>query len=208
VVELEGTGADRLVLVALRRFRRDDHRVAPAHIVQERALRVLELHLDGRGIRHRHCVDRREKTLLGIGRFFGPRPVEREFHVVGVEFAAIVEFHARMQLEDVDLAVVRHCPALGQGRQHFAAAADTGEPLEDVGINDFVDCGRGTGGRVEMRRLQHHTKHEVGTRGKRRAARQCEARRSENGFPRLRHLALPSLKSGRIKARISQGVNR
>ena len=171
VVELERPGADRLFLVGLGRFRRHDHRVAPAHIVEEGALRVLQRHLHGGRVDDLDCVDRRKQAFLRVGRVLGARAVEREFHVVGVEVGAVVEFDAGAQLERVDLAVVGNRPAFGQRRQHFAARADAGQALEHIGVEHFVDRSRGACRRIEMRRLERHAEHEVGSRGYCRGAR-------------------------------------
>ena len=141
-------------LLVVGAFRRHDHRVAPAHIVEEGALRVLQRHLDGRRVDDLDRVDRREQALLRIGRIVGARAVEREFHVVGVEVAAVVEFHAGVQLERIGLAVVGDRPAFGERRQHFAVRADAGQALEDVGVDHLVDRRGSAGRRVEMRRLQ------------------------------------------------------
>ena len=171
VVELEGAGANRLFLVRLRRFGRDDHRIAPAHIVEEGALRILQRHFHGGGVDCFYCVDRGKQAFLRVGRIVGAGPVEREFHVVGVEVGAVMEFDAGPELERIDLAVVGNGPAFGQRRQHLAARADARQALEHVGVEHFVDRGRGAGRRIEMRRLERHAEHEVGSRGHCRGAR-------------------------------------
>ncbi len=84
----------------------------------------------------------REQALLGVGRIVGAGAVEREFHVLGVEVRAVVELYAGVQLERIDLAVLGDRPAFGERRQHLAARADAGQPLEHIGVEHLVDRGR------------------------------------------------------------------
>ncbi len=190
-LELERAGADGLFLVGVGGLRRHDHRVAPAHIVEEGALRVLQRHLDRRRVDDLDLVDGREQALLRVDRIVGAGAVEREFHVVGVEVGAVVEFDAGVQLEGVDLAVIGNGPALGEIRQHLAVRADAGQALEHVGVEHFVDRRRGARGRVEMRRFERNADDQVGARGKcRGAGGKRQDRSGKNGFPQF-HRATP-----------------
>ena len=101
-------------------------------------------------------------SILGV---FRAGAVEREFDVSGVEIGTVVEFDARVQLERIDLAVFGNRPAFGKIGQDLAIGTDAGQTLEDVGISDLADGGGCTGRRIEMRRLQHHAKHQVGAGG-------------------------------------------
>ena len=165
-------------------FRSHDNRVAPTHIVEERALRVLERHFQSGGIDSVNRVYCCKQALLRIGRVFGARPVERELHVIGVEVAAVVEFHARVELERIGFAVIGDRPAFGERGEHLALGTDPRQTFEDVSINNFVD-GRGCpGGRVEVWRFEHHAQHQICSRSECRRARcQRERRCCENGFP-------------------------
>ena len=191
VVEPERAGADRLFLVGLGRLRRHDHSVAPAHVVEERALRVLQRHLEASRADHLDGVDGRKQALLRIGRFFRSRPVEREFCVLCVEVRAVVKLDARAQLEGVGLAVLGNGPALCEPGHHFAARADPRQAFEDVGIEHFIDRCGGACRRIEMRWFEWHAEHDVGPGSIGRGAR-CKGQRGggENGFPRL-HEATP-----------------
>ena len=83
-VELERAGADRALLVGLRRFRRHDGGVVGAHVEQELAVGPRQ------GDRHRQRIgrldrlDRREIALLGIDRAVAARPVQGELDVGGI----------------------------------------------------------------------------------------------------------------------------
>ena len=114
VFELERAGADRLFLVGLGRFRRDDHRVAPSQVPEECPRGLLQRDLDGQVVDGLDIVYRGEETLLGIDGVVGAGAVERKDHIACVEVGAIVEFHAVMQLERIGQAVFRQAPALGQ----------------------------------------------------------------------------------------------
>jgi hypothetical protein len=46
--------------------RRDDDCVAPAHVVEERALRVLERHLDGGRVDHLDRIDRAKRPFWAL----------------------------------------------------------------------------------------------------------------------------------------------
>lgn len=125
---LNGPKADRLFLVGVGCLRRDDDRVAPTHIVEEGTLRVLQRDLDRRRIDHLDRIDGGEQALLRVDGVVGTGAVEREFHVVGVEIGAVMEFHAGVELEGVGLAVIGNGPAVGEIRQHLAVRADAGQP--------------------------------------------------------------------------------
>ena len=84
VGELEGSGADRMGGVVGGAIGRHDLRVAPAEIVEEIALRVLQRDLDGQRVDRLDRVDVREELLLRVGAVRRRRPIEREFdHVCG-----------------------------------------------------------------------------------------------------------------------------
>ncbi len=158
--EAEGAGADGLGLVGLGRRRLDDHHVAPAEIEEEMAGRPLQGDDDGRIVGGLDRGDRLEELLLRVDAVLGHRPLEAEDDMLGAERHAIVEGDARRQLEGVDEPVIRDRPGRGQGRLHGAALVDAGEAFEDVGVADLADGRRGTGGRVEMRRLEDHAELE------------------------------------------------
>ena len=95
VREGEGAGADRLLGVAVGGRRRDDHRVAPGEVGEQRALGRVEADLERDVVDRRHLVDAVEQPLLRVQRALGHRPVEGEDHVLGGERRAVLEGHAR-----------------------------------------------------------------------------------------------------------------
>ena len=108
--ELERPGADRVGGVVVGALRRDDHRVAPAHVEQEIAGGMRQRHPDGRRIDHLDRGNGLEQRLLRVLRVGRPRPVERELDVLGIETRAVMEAGALDQVERVGQAVVRDVP--------------------------------------------------------------------------------------------------
>ena len=156
----KGAGSDRLGRQIGGGFGRDDHRIAPGHLERKRPVRGRKGDPQGCRINHLDRGDPGKERLLRIGAVIGARSIEREFHILGVEGAAIVKDRARAQMERVGGAVFGHIPAFGQGRQHRTVGAKPGQALEDVGIDDLVDCCGRAGGRVKVWRLQHHAKRD------------------------------------------------
>ena len=111
VREGEGAGADRLLGVAVGGRRRDDHRVAPGEVGEQRALGRVEADLERDVVDRRHLVDAVEQPLLGVQRAVGHRAVEGEDHVLGGERRAVLEGHAVAQVEDPGEAVRRRPPS-------------------------------------------------------------------------------------------------
>ena len=137
-------------------FGRDDDRVAPGHVEGEIAVGRLERDLDGGRVDHLDAVDPGEQRLLGIGRIGCAGAVEAELDVRGRHRRAVMECHPALEVEGPDLAALGHLPAFRQRRQDRAVGAEAGKAFEDVGIGHLVDRRGGAGGRVEVRRLQHH----------------------------------------------------
>jgi hypothetical protein len=146
-----------------------DHRVAPCHLEGKRPVGCGEGDDDGGIIHGLDAFDPGKKRFLGVGAVLGPRAVEREDHVLGGHRAAVMEGDALAQVEGVGQPVLRDVPAFGQPRDDGPIGREARQPLEDVGVDDLVDGGRGARGRVEIRRLQHHSDGDVGL------LRQCGA---------------------------------
>ena len=177
--------------VAVGGRRRDDHRVAPGEVGEQRRLRRVEADLEGDVVDRRHLVDAGEQALLGVERALGHRAVEGEDHVLGGEGGAVVEGDAVAQVEDPGEAVGRRLPALGEGGQDGAVGAEAGQPLEDVGVGDLVDRRGGAGGRVEDRRLELHADHDVGALRRGGARHQHQPRRQRQRPPHPSLLQAP-----------------
>ena len=127
-IELERAGSDRLFLVGPGAFRRDDHRITPAHIIEKIAVRLFQSDLDGQWIHNLHRVDGGKQTLLRICGFVAMSAIERKLDVLGIECRAVVEFYVLVQLEGVDLAVVRTSSSSrrGQGERRLSLRSASG----------------------------------------------------------------------------------
>ena len=119
--ELEEARADRVLrdigAVLRDRGRREEAEADLAERVEERRLRLLEVHLD------RQRIDDDRLVVLAhqarrVGRLRGRvnDPVEVELHGGRIERRAVVELHAGVQLERVDEAVRRDRPAVREIR--------------------------------------------------------------------------------------------
>ncbi len=95
VGEPERPGADRVGGIGLRARRRDDHRIAPGEVEEQRPLGHVETDLHRGIVDGRHLVDAVEELLLGIGRVHGHRPVEGKDHVLGGQGQAVMEGDTR-----------------------------------------------------------------------------------------------------------------
>ncbi len=175
--ELEGTGADRL-LVQVRKiaalgelvgiFLREDGGEVHGQVGDERRFRTVqhELHrvivhfLDGlHQVRHGHAVEILPRSTFHIGvvrMVFLKLTVEREQHVVGVEVAARreevrgVELHTLTQLEGDLETIVRNLPALCQARNGLGCARLELDKAVVDRLRRCVECGaRGIERRVE-----------------------------------------------------------
>ena len=161
LLEHEGAGADRVLVVGRRRLGAHDAGVAERQVVEQVGVGRLQRDL------HRRRIDRLDLVDVGVERLGGHRgvgseqPIDREFHHRGVERLAVVELHARAQLEDIFLAVLGNRPALGQARRDGAGAIDATQTLEDAGAGDFADGGGGVLGRIEHGRLERHADHQL-----------------------------------------------
>ncbi len=115
---------------------------------------------DGLRVRRVDPLDHREVRLvlvraLGIG-----GALEREPDRLRRERLAIVELHARAQLEREGPDVGRDGPALGQQRRDRPILADLDQRLEHVVVNHLADRRRRAGGRIEPVGLERHRHHD------------------------------------------------
>ena len=70
---------------------------------------------------------------------------------------AVLKLDVRLQRESERLEIRRKGPFLGQQRRDREILVDLGQPLEDVVVGDFADRRRRRCGRIEARRLEHHS---------------------------------------------------
>jgi hypothetical protein len=109
-------------------------------------------------------LDPLEKRLLRILAHRIARPVEGEFHVARVKRGAIMERHARVQIEGVAQPILGNLPAFREARTHRPIRPEPRQPLEHVGIEHLVDGARGGTCRVKMRRFKLQSDREVALR--------------------------------------------
>ena len=137
--ELERAGADHVRLnavvpVLLDRFGADDAHgpaVGLREHPQERIERVREMEVHGEVVHRLDVIEagdvpppsgRRRRRLVEVGGVLAAHgglielPVDVEHHVIGGEVGAVVELHALLEMEGVDLAVLGHLPGLRQPR--------------------------------------------------------------------------------------------
>ena len=160
--EDERTGADRVDLVVVGAFGRDDDGVTPGEVVDQVAVRLLQRQLDGGRIDDLDGLDGGIKGLLGVQRALGIDAIEGELDVLGVECAAVVEGDAFIELEGVGQPVLGNLPGLGERRDDGAIGGEARQALEDVGIDDFIHSRRGFRRRVKAGGLEHQTDLHVG----------------------------------------------
>src|SRR5690606_12308303 len=127
--EFERTGAGGVAAIVLAVLlhggRRDDQPGRIGKVGEEWREGFLQLELDRVRIDYVYRLDRRK--VEGEGKWPGvvervvltKHAVEVEFHRVGIEIGAVVEFHALAQLERVGSAILGNVPALGKGRLDF-----------------------------------------------------------------------------------------
>ena len=183
--ELEGPGADRTGRGVGGGRRVHDRRVAPGHLPREIAVRPVQRDADQVG---RHRLDRGdvgEQLLLRVRRFRAPRAVQREDHVRCVEFGAVVKPDPGPQLEFIDRPAVLRLPAFGKAGDDPAVRGKSGQPLEQIGIDDLVDGGGGVRRRVQPRRFQDHAQPDRVRRGQRRCG--CQRQRGGRGKQSVQH---------------------
>ena len=107
--ELERAAADRLgvqVMARLHQHFRHDRRTGEGHVGQEWPCRHGQRELDGQRIDDVDAFDRFDLRFVGICRVLCAEPVEGEFHILGSQRIAVVEFHAIAELEGVSQTVV------------------------------------------------------------------------------------------------------
>src|SRR5690606_16417747 len=124
LLKAKGAGADRLHLVAVGAFRRDDYRIAPGKVVEKIAGRLAQADDDRVIIERLDLRDWFEDVFLGIGRFGRACALEAEFHIGSLKTGAIVEGDAFTQLEGVGKAVFRNLPTVRQKRLYLAVAIE------------------------------------------------------------------------------------
>jgi hypothetical protein len=98
---------------------------------------------------HHLCAEVRERSLVLVGAFFTPGPVETELDGTRVERFAILKPDALAQIECIGLEVGGNFPFLGQQRCDASVTVDFGECLENVVQRDLGDRRGRAAGRIE-----------------------------------------------------------
>ena len=205
--ELEGTRADWILAVILAeghdRLRTRDESARHGERVEERSIRLLEVHDGGELVDDFDFVDSPEvEGREGEGAGVVVRmlriehPVEGELHRVGVERRAVMEAHAVAEVERVGQPVLGNVPGLGEQRLDVEGAGfESCQAVVNVADKPHgVDVGELTG--IEGCGLGHQANDERSAlwrllrRGSCRERRQGRNRRGCHGDPgRLQHAA-------------------